>query len=102
MCGRERVRLGDGVWDGRTERRGGWASAGGGCCIRRERCWAGESAGLWSAGFKRERERIHVQSVLHVPSLSRRFGLFGKESTGARKVEGSIQSRTATRVVLIP
>ena len=35
---------------------------GGGCCIRRVRCWAGESGGLWSAGFKRERESTRAIS----------------------------------------
>ena len=37
---------------------------GGGCCIRRVRCWAGESGGLWSAGLKREREYTCNQSFM--------------------------------------
>ena len=70
--------------------------------------WGGHEAGQ-RAGWlvhlfcgPREIERVHVQSVLRVSILSRRFALSGKECTGARKVQESIPSRTAARIVLVP
>ena len=65
---RERAHLGDGVWDGRSER-GRVGESGAGGCIRRVRWWAYQSTRLCSAGFEKERESTRALSPSRVNSF---------------------------------